>query len=441
MGHEQQEEDEPPRGGAEDVTAADFAAMLTGLILAVHFTMLEQLPGVVAKHAARVGMRDVLIYLADLQQRSCVLLTEHEPPPGKDGEPRELALEGTVAGRAFQRGEILPASSVQQDPNQWWVPLLDGVERLGVMRISTTADSPTNMDDMRVLAGLVALLVVAKRGTSETHARLVRRRQMNVAAELQWRLMQPQTFATDRVVISAVMEPAYEVSGDAFDYSLTASNVYVSIFDAMGHDTAAGLTANLALASCRNSRRQGASLVQSAKAAEALLFEQFGGNRYVTSILADLELDTGLMRWISCGHHMPILIRGRTAVSLSCAPGLPIGIGGNLPITVCESQLQPGDRLVLYTDGITEARRPGGREFGLERFTDFLIRHQTDGLPVPETLRRLIRHHLHYHHGQLGDDATVLVLEWHGPEPYRPGEAADLVGVPEPEPAIRPVPK
>jgi serine phosphatase RsbU (regulator of sigma subunit) len=91
-----------------------------------------------------------------------------------------------------------------------------------------------------------------------------------------------------------------------------------------------------------------------------------------------------------------------------------MGLDLGLPVTICGEQLEPGDRVLLYTDGITEARNSEGQEFGLERFVDFIIRRSADGLPVPETLRRLIRSVLEYHDGRLQDDATVLLVEWHG---------------------------
>ncbi|MDT0341310.1 PP2C family protein-serine/threonine phosphatase [Streptomyces litchfieldiae] len=438
------------RGGTGTDRRSGCTDPLGDLVLASHLATMEQLPSVVAEHAARAGMSEVLIYLSDVQQRSCFLLSEHGPQPGAvgegegegedEGEPAELSLEGTVPGRAFQRGEVLPATPAVGERTRWWVPLLDGAERLGVLRVTTPATAEPDTHRMRVLAGLVALLVVSKRGMSDFHARLVRRRQMNVAAELQWRLMQSQTFATERMVVSAAMEPAYEVSGDAFDYGLAGDLAYLSVFDGMGHDTAAGLTANLVVASCRNSWRQGLGLVETARVAERLLLEQTDGSRYVTAILASLDLAHGELSWVSCGHQVPILIRGgRTISMLECPPGVPIGTGLHLPLTVCRHQLKPGDRLVLYTDGITEARRPGSDEFGVDRLTEFLILHQADDLPVPETLRRLIHHHLQYHQGRLSDDATVLLMEWNGPHPFPPGEAEDLIGLPDQEPAVRPV--
>ncbi|SCK41120.1 PP2C family protein-serine/threonine phosphatase [Streptomyces sp. WMMB 322] len=410
--------------------ASDRAKVLGGLISASHLSTLTQVPGVLSDQARRFGWSEVLLYISDIQQTVLTLM----PREGTDGRsdsgdaPAELPIDGTAPGRAFQLGAILPTSA---RGGQWWVPVLNGTERVGLMRVTASEADEGCMQDMRELAGLVALLLVTKRGTSDAYARLVRRRRMNVAAEMEWRLMPPRTFATDRAVVSALMEPAYQVSGDAFDYAFADGTVHLCVIDAMGHDTAAGLTANLAVAACRNHRRQGSDLVETSNGMEKALVDQFEDSRYATGVLADLDVGTGLLTWISRGHYPPVVIRGgRFAVPLECSPAPPMGTGLGLGADLCREQLEPGDRLLLYTDGITEARNPDGEEFGLDRFTDFLIRHHSDGLPVPETLRRLIRHHLDYHRGKLSDDATVLLLEWHGPVPYPPGQAEALVGLP-----------
>ncbi|MFB4262331.1 PP2C family protein-serine/threonine phosphatase [Nonomuraea sp. GTA35] len=408
-------------------SAAARAAMFGALISASHTSTLEQIPGLVAEQAARVGLSDVVIYLADLQQEVLSPLISRPAPAGAR-ESGEICIEGTVAGRAFQHGRILPVSV--RDPRQWWVPLVDGTDRLGVLRIGAPEADAETLRDMERLAGLVALLVVSKRPLSDTYARLVRRRRMSVSAEMEWRLMPQRTFATDRFVISAVMEPAYDVSGDVYDYALEGSIAHLAIFDAMGHDTAAGLTANLALTTLRNSRHEGEGLVRAAKRIDEALMGQFGGERFATGILATLDIPNGELAWVSCGHHPPVIVRRRATIELDCDPAPPAGTGLHLPVTACHTQLQPGDRLLLYTDGITEARNRHGEEFGMERFADFLIRHQADELPVPETLRRLIHHHLDYHERRLHDDATVLLVEWPG-TPYTRKEAEALTGVPE----------
>ncbi|CAL9603330.1 hypothetical protein SUDANB106_05490 [Streptomyces sp. enrichment culture] len=400
--------------------------MLAGLLKASH--MMEMLPVTVAEHAATAGLQDVRIYLADLQQYSLRLLPGREPLP--DTEERELAVEGTVPGRAFQHGQTLPAAGAGPHGYRWWVPLLDGTERLGVLNVSTALDDDRTHEHMGLLATLTALLLDSKGRTSDTSARLARTREMNVAAEMQWHLMPPRTYADGRVVISAALEPAYLVSGDAYDYATAGPIVYLSVFDAMGHDTAAGLTAGLAVAACRNLRRQGATLTETGEAIEDTLVRQFGNTRYTTGILAALDTRTGVFSWVNRGHHPPVVIRGgRWSTLLRCPPAHPMGTGLGLASTLCREQLEPGDRVVFYTDGITEARGPGDREFGLSRFLDFLIRHHADGLPVPETLRRLVHAVLHHHGGRLQDDATVLLCEWFGPHPEDSGPAAARAGV------------
>ncbi|MGZ3097385.1 PP2C family protein-serine/threonine phosphatase [Streptomyces sp. H72] len=402
--------------------------MLASLLAASHLMPVELLPEKASECARAAGFRQVLIYLADLQRNIlCLLAGDDKADAGHDAV---LQIEGTVAGRAFQHGEVLPAVPAEEGASEWWVPLLDGTERIGLLRIATDRDDAGTGEDMEALAGVIALIVVSKRGTSDALAKLVRAQPVSLAAEMQWNMMSPRTYADGRVAISASLEPAYQISGDMFEYAIDGPLVNLAIFDAMGHDTAAGLSAALALGACRNSRRQGADLIGRGEAIEAALIEQYGRRRYVTGILATLDTRTGVLQWVNRGHHPPIIIRGnRWSANLTCRPAHPMGTGLGLPSTVCQEQLQPGDRIVLYTDGITEARRPGGPEFGLERFTDFLIRHHADGLPVPETLRRLIHAVIEYHDGHLEDDASVLMCEWLGPhlEPAR--ETAGPVGL------------
>ncbi|OLT31790.1 stage II sporulation protein E [Actinomadura sp. CNU-125] len=393
--------------------------MLSELIAASHLMSLEQMPGVVAEHAGRAGLHDLRMYVADLQQTVLCLL------PGQDGaggDSAELRIEGTLAGRAFQnvapaRGHLVgEIAGIDGDGREWWVPLLDGTERIGVLHVVTSDGDPDAVPRAESLAGLIALMIVSKSTASDTLARLVRTRPMTVSAEMQWRALPPMTFANDQVVISAALEPAYRLGGDTFDYGLAGNTVHLGVFDAMGHDTGAGLTSNLAVAAYRNTRVEGTGLAAIGESIEKELLEQDSSGRFVTGVLSCLQLRTGLLSWTTYGHPPPVVIRGgRWVTQLDCLPGTPLGTDLGIVPRVCEEQLQPGDRVLLYTDGIVEARDPDKREFGLVRFVDFIIRHSADGLPVPETLRRLIHSILEHHEGRLDDDATVLVLEWHGP--------------------------
>jgi serine phosphatase RsbU (regulator of sigma subunit) len=291
--------------------------------------------------------------------------------------------------------------------------MLDGTERVGVLGAESAENDATTVDRIRALASLLAVLVVSKRPHSDSYARLVRTKPMSVAAEVVWPLMPPLSFATEGLVVTGLLEPAYEIGGDALDYAVDGDTVHLSIFDAMGHDQAAGLTVALATGMCRNSRRENNSLTETSIAIDTAIGTQFDRCRFTTGILADLDYRTGLLRWVNRGHPPPLLIReGRWLKELQCTPTPPMGFQIPIPPVPCQQHLQPGDRLLLYTDGIVEARDPAGHQFGLQRFTDFIIRREADGLSAPETLRRLMHAILDYQDDRLQDDASVLMVEW-----------------------------
>jgi serine phosphatase RsbU (regulator of sigma subunit) len=101
-----------------------------------------------------------------------------------------------------------------------------------------------------------------------------------------------------------------------------------------------------------------------------------------------------------------------------CPPSRPLGLQDAKP-DCCETRLEPGDRLLLYTDGITEARSPDGEFFGEQRLADFIAAAVAAGDPAPEMVRRLMRRLLLHQADQLQDDATIVVLEWRTGEEHR----------------------
>jgi Stage II sporulation protein E (SpoIIE) len=383
-------------------------------------------PGRVAAELARaarpLGVSGAPIYLADLEQRQLVPLASGDD---RDGDVAAgLPIDSTLAGRAYQAVTI--QTSLAGAACQLWIPLVNGTERLGVLGLTVADAGETMLDRYRTLASLAGMLVGAKNDTSDTYPYVQRSREMALQAELVWAFLPPRTFATGRATVAASLEPAYEVGGDAFDYALLGDHLHLSIFDALGHDLAAGLLASVCLASCRSTRRTGGSLAAVMARADHAIASQFGDSRFVTALLCDLDLSSGLLSWIPCGHPPPLLIRGnRTVKELVRAPQPPLGLAGGRerergdggtyydadPVVPCTEKLEPGDRVLVYTDGVTEGRAADGTPFGLQRLSDFIIRHGA-GLPAPETMRRLNRAIVDYQHGRLHDDATAVLVEW-----------------------------
>ena len=391
---------------------------------ASHLAPAHELPALITRHAVALGATEAVAYLVDLQQTLLVPLIG-AGPGASDAPPRTLAVDTTLAGRCFQHLKVLTQQSRGPTPGlRVWLPLLDGVERLGVLGILLPA--ATGEEELRSgalgrrlrrLTSLTAELVVSKSSYGDTLVRTRRQAPMGLAAELQWSQLPPLTFGCHRVTIAAALEPAYDVAGDAVDYAVDAGWARFAVFDGMGHGLQSAHLSVLAVAAYRNARRAGQSLTDTARAIDDAVHGFSPGEAYCSALLAELDTTTGQLSWINAGHPEALLLRGgRLARSLHVEPGLPFGMGPTLaearPWAVGTEQLQPHDRVLLYTDGVTEARSPAGEFFGVERLVDLLTRNLAAGLPTPETMRRIVRSLLEHQQGQLDDDATLLLLEW-----------------------------
>ena len=245
---------------------------------------------------------------------------------------------------------------------------------------------------------------------------------MSLAAEVQWALLPPLTFASSQLVVAAALEPAYQVAGDSIDYAVDPGCARLAIFDGMGHGLESALLASLTVAAYRNARRAGKPLVETGLKVDHAVHSLHGGAAFTTGILAELDTESGLLRWLCAGHPAPLLLRrGAQARALDVEPSLPFGLEASLGprrgYVVGTERLEPGDRVVFYTDGITEARAPDGSLFGVQRLVNLLSRESNDELPPPEVTRRLVRALLAHQQGQLSDDATLLMVEWRGDRP------------------------
>lgn len=356
-----------------------------------------------------VGGNHLVLYVVDYEQRSLQpvgiavdLLAE---------APKGLSVEGTLAGRAFQRQQVVSA----EVEGGWrvWAPVRERAERIGVLEFGF----PRLDDELLALCDDLALLAGHLVHTAGRYTDLIelrrRRRPMNLAAEMQWdMLMPPLAFSSPELAIAGILEPAYVVAGDAFDYSLNGDVFGFAILDAMGHGVHSTLASTLALGGVRHGRRRGLDLAVMAEQVDDALVEHFDGECFVTGHLCELDVATGSFRWVNAGHPPPLLVRGSKVVGeMRAEPCLPLGLG--IGITeIGEIRLQPGDRVLFYSDGVVEARPRGGTEFGVERLIDDAEEYLGNSVPVAEVLRRIVRRLREHRGGELEDDATLVFLEW-----------------------------
>ncbi|WP_327269882.1 serine/threonine-protein phosphatase [Streptomyces sp. NBC_01218] len=392
----------------KDVTGSDSEHVLHALLAEVHTTAPTNLSVLVNRYAVRLGLGHAEIYLVDLQQRQLTLLS---------GEDR-LPVDGSLAGWAY-RAMSLRVQNTDARTLIVWLPLIDGEERLGVVGIHMETLDSTRLERCRTLASVLAMAITSKRAFSDRLVQQARTGTMTLPAEMLRALLPPRTIGDDRAVSTAVLEPAYALGGDAFDHALTESTLHAVILDAMGHNLASGLTTAIAMAGCRSARRRGSGLREMVRTIDEALAEWLP-EQFCTGVAMQLDLASGILSWVNSGHPPPLLIRDDQVLENALEhPGEPpMGTPGTLgghPRTVHEVSLRPGDRVILYTDGVTEAWMPGGSQFGLDGFTTSIIRATAAGELASEALRQLIHALLDHQNDKLTDDATILMIEWRQP--------------------------
>lgn len=439
----------PRRGGPQADRAA--GPPITWLLSQSHLIRPDDVIAGLAAAAEPLGLSEPCVFLADMQQQHLMPLPDNQDQADQGESAADpLPIETTTAGLAYRTVAIQHdrASRNGQGGRRIWVPLADGADLLGVLGLTAADAGEDTLARCRALASLAGLMVTAKSRYSDTYARAQRSRKMSLQAEMIWALLPPRAFATERVLLSAFLEPAYEAGGDGFDYSMLGDRLHVSIFDALGHNLAAGLLTSVCMASCRSTRRSEGSdsLARMVARADEAIVRQFGEYRFVTALLANLDTSTGQLSWISRGHPAPLLIRGnRTITELTRPPQLPLGLSviddpapgdgstdrydadcgrashddTGIETTVHTEQLEPGDRVLFYTDGVTEGHTTGGTPFGVERLGEFVIEHTNAGTPAPEIMRQLNHELMAHQSGELRDDATVVMVEWLPGHPRR----------------------
>ncbi|GAA1412011.1 PP2C family protein-serine/threonine phosphatase [Catellatospora coxensis] len=367
----------------------------------------DQIAGCVSASLRPLGMEPTC-YLVDEEQRQL-----HPLPEFGKAAAEPLGVEGTLAGRAFTSVETQRAGTGAG--SRLWVPLVDGTERLGVIEIVVVRDDcdiEALRDWCESYVNLVGHLIAVKMPYGDALQQVRRTRPMTVAGELLLSTLPPLTFTSDRLVISAVLEPHYDIGGDAFDYALDDQTAWFCVLDGMGRGLRAAVMTVTTLAAIRAARRDARGLYAITQAAEEALQEQFPDTAYVTGVLCELDTGTGRLRFISAGHPAPLLLRhGRAVRELAGGRRLPLGLDDNT-IDVAEEALEPGDRLLLYSDGVVEASDRHGDMFGVERLVDLTERAGQARLPAPETLRILAHRVAEFRDGPPRDDATLMLVEW-----------------------------
>jgi len=335
-----------------------------------------------------------------------------EPVPGNGSGPvhRRHTVDDDTAGTAYREQRVVTDLASDAPDVVVHLPVTIRTERLGVLVVALPADVEGVPDEVSDAARVLAYVLNGARRYTDRYEVLRRRRDLGLAAEIQWELLPVLANELPEFSIAGALEPTYEIGGDTFDYAVNATQVVVAITDAVGHGLRAALLGSLAVTAMRNSRRCGDGILGQAATANRHLVEQFPGANFVTGILMDIELATGSGVVVNAGHPAPLLLRDGAAAQLMWEPDMPMGLDADTVYRTHRLDLRHGDRLLLLTDGITEAHVAGSPPFGTRRVMEFLIA-QAHRTPA-EFVRHLTAEVLAFRGGDLADDATAVCLDW-----------------------------
>ena len=370
----------------------------------------SSMPTILAKTASDCGASDVDVYLVDFGQTTLVVM----PDLSREGPtPPEEAVATTMAGRSFTDQRVLVAE--RGDSYRVWIPIVEGTDNTGVIALTLSTIDDAGLEAWAELGILAGYLIAVHTRCTDVYSRYRRRHAMSLAASMQWDLLPPLVLHANGLTVAGLLEPAYDIGGDCFDYSLHGDFLDLAIFDAVGRSLAAARIASLTLSSYRHDRRNQLPL--------SVIHENLGASimggcepySFATGVIGQIDLRSGVFTWTNAGHPPPLLIRaGRVIAELQCPPTPPWGISGHKP-TAAVQQLEPDDYLLLYTDGIVDARTRSGEFFGVERLIEFMNRYSAESLRPEAMLRQLVEG-VRHHQGiaDLHDDATAMLVRWEG---------------------------
>lgn len=289
-----------------------------------------------------------------------------------------------------------------------YAPVSIRSERLGVLELTVEDASARQRARLETIGTAVGYVLLAGRRYTDQFEAVRRSVDMALPAEMQWELLPVLAHDGPDFSLAGRLEPAYDIGGDNFDYAVDAEGVTVSVTDAMGHGTRAALMSGLAVSALRNARRRGLGLRQQARAANTALHDQFEG--YVTGCLLRVSRGDGAAEVVNAGHPAPLVLRGGDVHRWEPEADLPLGMFGDTDFRAQPARVEPGDRVLVFSDGIVEAAPEDGEEFGLHRVAAHL--EATTDLPLVEVVRRLTIAVMEHRAGQLDDDATVVCLDY-----------------------------
>jgi serine phosphatase RsbU (regulator of sigma subunit) len=364
------------------------------------------LPGRIAVAAGREAGCRVGVYVIDIDGSCLIRLAGDD-----DAFPERIkAPVGVGPEIALERLPSLQEICTSRLPKSVAVAMIVRDRATGVLICERRPGG-----DLRRVAEQAALALEITSGYTDVVHAVRRRKEIQPAAEIQQNLLPPRLAVFDGDELAGGVLPGYDVAGDFFDYAANADGLWLCVADAMGKGNDAAALSSLAVGALRAARRGGATLEQAAEIVDQTVVATGSEDvRFLTAILGQWHPATSTFQWVAAGHPPPLLLHpDGSAEELTGAGTYPLGLlDSEREFTTNQRRLRGRERLLLYSDGVTERRRTDGTLLGLEGLVSIL--RTGPATSAAETVRDVHDAVIDASPKPLRDDATVLLLAPHG---------------------------
>jgi serine phosphatase RsbU (regulator of sigma subunit) len=375
---------------------------------------IDSVQAVASSLGEMLGAREANLLVTDFTGRAVVRLTSSHRVNGARSHGVEqaetLPLPGTRYDKVL-RTQQADVEALDDGGARMLVPVTDRGDAIGLLELHLPRlPSCEEIADVASAAHALAYVVIAARRHTDVFEWGQRSVPFALAAEIQRRLL-PASYTCEagQFTLAGWLEPASSVGGDTFDYTLDRDSLQISITDAVGHQVSAALLATLLVGGLRNGRRKGLDLGGQARHANDALAENAPAGQFVTGQLMRVDLHTGTAAIVNAGHPFPLRLRNGRVEELELRIDAPFGVLPGKDFDVQEFPLEPGDRIVLLTDGMQERN-------AVNLDVAAALADSAD-LHPREVVHELGSAILRATGGELQDDATMVCLDWYGGPP------------------------
>jgi len=309
------------------------------------------------------------------------------------GEVGEIRVSRNVMDEVVIRGNSVLTSDAQHDPRfASGTMVLQGVRSVLAVPLGVSekvfgiiyADSPIaegrfTEDHLKVLTTLASVAAIRVEHARLTEARFQQERlerELQLASEIQQRFQPTASPQIPGYEFQGISFPCYEIGGDYYDFiQRDDGRLVIALGDVSGKGTAAALLMSSLHAAIHAQTGSHDTIVETISAVNKYLAENIPPNRFVTLFYAELDPASGAVSFLNAGHNPPLIVHAAGTVEQLASGGLPLGIRADADYREGRTNMQMGDVLVIYSDGVTEAASPNGEEFGPTRLYEVVSRN------------------------------------------------------------------